>query len=196
VFSEGEVLHLRWPLPEPGGRAPAEVALGIGRRVEGAANREILKVRSSAEPNESYLSLARARAGAYGDPLAVQKRLSARISDMLFYPGADESEMYLWAEPVTDFFAADRILRGRIAIAQIRGYVFREFNRQVIGPWVHMNNWQEIRLELRPKLLTADEWAAMRDELHTGAIDLGDVRAVVHAEAETVRGFNSRWSQR
>src|SRR5207248_614906 len=86
VFSEDEVLHLRWPLPEPGGRAPAEAALRMGRRVERAANREILKVRSSAEPDESYLPLARARAGAYGDALAVQKRLSARISDMLFYP--------------------------------------------------------------------------------------------------------------
>ena len=196
VFSEDEVLHLRWPLPEPGGRAPAEAALRIGRRVKRAANREILKVRSSAEPSESYLSLARARAGAYGDALAVQKRLSAHISDMLFYPGADEAEMYPWAEPITDFFAADRILRGRIAIAQVRDYVFREFNRQVIGPWSRLNNWQELRLELRPKLLMADEWAAMRDELHTGTVDLEDVRAVVHAEAETVHGFNSRWSQR
>jgi hypothetical protein len=196
VFSQHEVLHLRWPLPEPGGRAPAEAALRIGRRVERAANREILKVRSSAEPSEAYLSLARARAGAYGDALALQKRLSARISDMLFYPGADEAEMYPWAEPVTDFFAADRILRGRVAIAQVRDCLFREFNRQVIGPWVQLNNWQEIRLELRPKLLAADEWAAMRDELHTGTVDLEDVRAVVHAEAETVRGFNARWSQR
>ena len=115
---------------------------------------------------------------------------------MLFYPGSDEAEMYPWAEPVTEFFAADRILRGRIAIANVRDYVFREFNRQVIGLWVRFNDWQDIRLELRPKLLTAEEWATLRQELHTGTVSLEDVRAVVHAEAETVRAFNTRWSGR
>ena len=195
VFSEEEVLHLRWPLAEPGGRAPATTALNIGKRIERAANREILKVRSSAEPREPYLSLARARAGAYGDALAAQKDLSARIRDMLFYPGADEAEMYPWADPITDFFAADRILRARVAIAQIRNHVFQEFNRQVIARWARLNNWQEIRLELRPSLFSAEEWAEMRAELHTGTLDLEDVRAAVHAEFETVRAFNARWSK-
>jgi hypothetical protein len=99
------------------------------------------------------------------------------------------------ADHITDFFAADRILRGRVAIAQIRDYLFGEFNRQVIRQWARLNKWKEIRLELRPRLLTADEWNALRGELHAGKLGLEDVLAAVHAEAETVRAFNSRWTK-
>jgi hypothetical protein len=195
VFPEDEVLHLRWPLSEPGGPAPAAAALRVGKRIERAANRGVLNARAGAEPNESYLPVARARAGAYANALDVQKALSARDRDMLFYPGADEAEAYPWADSLTDFFAADRILRSRVAIAQIRDYVFSEFNRQVIEPWSRLNKWKNIRLELRPTLLTAEEWTVVRAELHAGKVDLEDVGAAVHAEAETARAFNSRWNR-
>ena len=195
VFEEEEILHLRWPLDEPvGSRVPATAALRLGKRLARASNRGILRARAAAEPEETYWSVARARAGAYDQELDVQKALSARAMDMLFYPGADEAEVFPWADAVTDFFLADRILRSRIAIAQIRDYLFWEFNRQVIGTWTRLNAWSEVRLELRPQLFSIDDWKGMRAELHAGGISLVDVRAAVRAEAETARAFNARWN--
>jgi hypothetical protein len=194
-FQEDEILHLRWPLDEPGGsRGPATAALRLGKRIAVAANRGILRARAGAEPEETYWSIARARGGAYNDALDVQKALSARAKDLLFYPGADEAEVFPWADSITDFFLADRILRSRSAIAQIRDYLFAEFNRQVIGTWVRLNGWSEIRLVLRPQLFTVEDWRAMRAQLRSGEIDLEDVRAAVRSEAEAARALNSRWN--
>jgi hypothetical protein len=194
-FQEDEVLYLRWPLDDPAGSsAPARAALRLGKRIARAANRGILRARAAAEPDETYWSVARARAGEYDNELEVQKGLSARAKDMLFYPGADEAEVFPWADSVTDFFLADRILRSRIAITRIRDYLFTEFNQQVIGTWVRLNGWSEIRLELRPHLFTVEDWSAMRAQLRSGEIDLEDVRAGVRAEAETARAFSPRWN--
>ena len=194
-FQEDEVFYLRWPLDEPAGsRAPAGAALRLGKRIARAAHRGILRARAAAEPDETYWSVARARAGDYDNELEVQEGLSARAKDMLFYPGADEAEVFPWADSVTDYFLADRILRSRIGIARIRDYLFREFNRQVIGTWVRLNGWSAIRLELRPQLFTVEDWSAMRVELRSGEIDLEDVRAAIRAEAETARAVSSRWS--
>lgn len=113
---------------------------------------------------------------------------------MLFYPGADEAEVFPWVDSVTEFFLADRILRSRIAIAQIRDYLFAEFNRQVIGAWAQLNGWGEIRLELRPRLFTVEDWMETRAQLRLCEIDLADVRAAARAEAETARASNSRWN--
>jgi hypothetical protein len=83
-FREDEILHLRWPVDEPAGsRAPATAALRLGRRLALAADRGLLRARAGAEPQETYWSIARARAGAYNDALDVQKALSARAKDIL-----------------------------------------------------------------------------------------------------------------
>ncbi len=192
-FSAGEILHLRWPLDSPArGRAPAAAVLSLEPSIRRAENRSLLQARAHAEPDEKYLSLARGLAGAYGDSLEITKALRARARDMLFYPGASESEWFPWAEPITTFFAADRIIRARIAIAELREYLFDEFSRQVLGAWSGMNDWSEVRLELKPKLFTINEWKVMRDDLHAGRLGLDDVWAAVHAEAETARAFSRR----
>jgi hypothetical protein len=192
-FAVEEMLYLRWPLPEPAGAtAPAAVALQMEKLISKAANDDLLRARAAAEPDETYISLARARAGAYADALETQKTLSSRARHMLFYPGTDEAEAFPWAERITDFFRADRILRSRIAIAELRDYLFSEFNRQVLGAWSRLNDWSEIRLELRPQLFTVAEWEAMRKQLHGGSIGLEDVQAAARAEAETARAFVTR----
>jgi hypothetical protein len=190
---EDEILYLRWPLDEPAGaQAPARAALRLERKLADAANCELFRARAGAEPAETFWPIARARAGAYNDALDVRKGLSARAKDILLYPGADEAEVFPWAEPITDFFLADRILRSRVAITQIREYLFAEFNRQLIGTWVRLNGWRDIRLELRPELFTVEDWKAMRTELRAGKLALEDVRAAIHLESETARMFRSR----
>lgn len=184
---EEDVLHLRWPLGEPSGvgAAPAEVARKLGRKVERHAEQSLLAARAGAEPNETLLSVARARTGAYAGALEAQKTLSARIKDLLFYPGAYEAEMFPWTDKITDYFAADRILRSRIGICRMREYLFGEFNRQVLGRWSQLNAWGEIHLALRPEVFSEADWQAMRDELSHGATTLDDVRAAVALEYDS-----------
>ena len=194
-FEPSEILHLRWPLATPASkRAPAQAALELERGIAGAAEQGILRARASAEPDETYFPIARARSGAYDKALETQKLLSARARDLLLYPGTDEAEIYGWADATTEFFAADRMLGARIAICEIRDYLFAEFNHQVIDRWRQMNDWGAIRLELRPRLFTIEDWQALRRELHAGVADLADVRAAARADAETARSFSERWS--
>jgi hypothetical protein len=194
-FETSEILHLRWPLHTPtGNRAPAQAALQLEPQIERAAEQGVLRARAGADPDETYYPVARARAGAYDDALERQKLWSARARDLLLYPGTDEAEVYGWADSTTEFFAADRLLRARIEICQIRDYLFAEFNTQVIDRWRTLNAWAPIRLQLAPRLLTVEDWESLRTDLHRGAADLADVRAAVHAEADTARHFNKRWS--
>jgi hypothetical protein len=194
-FDAKEILHLRWPLAEPAGhRAPALAALELEHETARASEQGLLRVRAGAERGECYFPIARARAGAYDGALERQKLLSARARDLLLYPGTDESEVYGWADSTTEFFAADRLLRSRIAICKLREYIFGEFNSQVIDQWRQMNGWRDIRLRLRPPLYSVADWEALRTELHEGSADLEDVRAAVHAESETTRAFNRRWT--
>jgi hypothetical protein len=183
---EEEVLHLQWPLDEPEpDKAPAKAALKLGEQVARHSDRTLLAARAGAEPTETFLPLARARAGAFAGALDKQKAASARIKDMLFYPGAYEAEAFPWVDAVTEYFAADRILRSRIAICKIRDYLFEEFNRQVLRRWSALNGWGEVTLALRPELFTQDDWRTMRADLGRGAATLGDVRAAVLAEYES-----------
>jgi hypothetical protein len=194
-FDPKEILYLRWPLAEPAGhRAPAQAALELEHATARVAEQGLLRARAGAEPGEYYFAVARARAGAYDDALERQKLLSSRARDLLLYPGTDESEVYGWADSTTEFFAADRLLRSRIAICKLREYIFGEFNSQVIDRWRQMNGWRDIRLTLRPQLYSVADWEALRGELYEGSADLEDVRAAVHAESETARAFNRRWT--
>jgi hypothetical protein len=189
-FPENEILHLRWPLNEPDATLPpARAALKFGKQVAREAQRSLLAARAGAEPTETYLPIARARAGAFADALERQKILSARIKDMLFYPGASEAEAFPWVDAITDYFAADRTIRSRIAICEIREYLLDEFNRQVIRTWSQLNSWREVRLQLRPVLFTTAEWRTMRRQLSAGELGLDDVRAAVHLEYETGSAF-------
>lgn len=196
TFAKDEIVHLRWPLREPGGRAPQEVALKLGRKVARASEEELLRAHALANPDESYLPLARAGAGAFNGALDRQKLLSARIRDQLFYPGSYESEVFPWADDLTDYFAADRIIRGRIAICQLRDYLFGQFNEQVLDPWRQRNGWSNVRLRLRPQLLSIGDWQALQGELEAGRASIDDVRAAAHAEADTASAYGRLARQR
>jgi hypothetical protein len=181
---ESEVLALHWPLPEPGSSSPAAAARALGREVGRQAGRVLLSSRAQAEPQESYLPLARARSGAFRDALEAQQLVSAQIKDALFYPGAYEAEAYPWVKEATDYFRADRILRSRIAICQVRTYLFDELNSQLMDRWTKLNNWAPLRLGLRPHLFEEADWIRLHSELAAGELGLEDVRAAVAVEAE------------
>jgi hypothetical protein len=183
---EDEVFHLRWPMAAPDPRvAPAQAALKLGKQAERYAERTLLAARAGAEPDETFLSIARARAGAFSGALEAQKITSARIKDMLFYPGAYEARVFPWVDELTNYFAADRILRSRIAICHLREYLFTEFNRQVLQPWSSLNGWADVTLGLRPVLFTKEDWRSMREELDRGTTTLDDVHEAVALEYES-----------
>ena len=185
-FDEQEVLHLRWPLPEPGGtRSPSAAALRAGRDIGRDAERMVLVAQAGAEPKETYLSVARARAGAFSDALENEQVGSAKVKDMLFYPGAHEAPVFPWVEHATDYFLADRALRSRVAICQLRDYLFAAFNEQVLARWTHLNGWGEVKLGLSRDVFSESDWLEMHEELRKGTIDLQDVRAAITAESES-----------
>jgi hypothetical protein len=189
---EAEVLALHWPLPEPGGSSPAAAALALGREVGRQADRVLLSSRAQAEPQETFLPVARARSGAFRDALEVQQLVSAQIKDALFYPGAYEAEAFPWVDHATDYFRAERILRSRIAICRLRAYLFDELNSQILERWARLNDWAPVTIGLRPQLFDEADWTQMRSELSAGEIDLDDVRAAVAFEAETAFAVGRR----
>jgi hypothetical protein len=158
-FDGEEILDLRWPFGE-GGRSPAQAALEVGREVARHAEHSLLAARANVE-DDPFLPLARARSGAFAEALDAQKVASARIKDMLFYPGAYEAEAFPWAPEIAEYFAADRIIRSRIAICRLRQYLFREFNRQVMERWQRLNDWPLVRLGLRPTLFSEEDWSGL-----------------------------------
>jgi hypothetical protein len=181
---ESEVLALHWPLPEPGGSSPAAAARTLGGEVGRQDDRVLLGSRAQAEPQETFLPLARAHGGAFRDALEARQLVSAQIKDALFYPGAYEAEAFPWVEEATDYFRADRILRSRIAICQVRTYLFEEVNAQLMDRWADLNDWAPLRLGLRPRLFEEADWIGLRSELAAGEVGLDDVRAAVALEAE------------
>ena len=181
-----EVLHLRWPLDVPGpDHSPVRGVRALERRVTRESHRSLLALRAQADQEETFLPLARARAGAYADALEEQQAASARIKDLLLYPGAYEAETFPWAGDVTDYFLAERILRARIGICRVREYLFDEVNRQVLAHWSALNGWGEVRLRLRADVFSEADWRDMLDELTRGRVSLDDVRAAVIAEFES-----------
>jgi hypothetical protein len=185
-FNAEEVLHLRWPLAEPGGgHSPAAAALQAGANIGRQTRRMILAAQAGAEPNEKFLSVARARAGAFSDALEREQVASATVKDMLFYPGTNEAPVFPWVEHATEYFLADRALRSRIAICQLREYLFAGFNEQVLTRWTRLNGWGEVKLGLRRSLFSEADWLQLREELKNGTVDLDDVRAAISAEDES-----------
>jgi hypothetical protein len=184
---EHEVLHLRWPLDQPRGRSPALAALKNGQILARESRRTLLAARAGAEPGERFLTLARARSGAYQHALDRQKIASARIKDMLYYAGAWEAAVFPWIDAGTEYFLAERILRSRIAICRIRAYLLEQLNEQLLARWTALNNWGQVRIELSSDAFSEADWRHMRCELDQGTITLADIQAAVAAEGETAR---------
>jgi hypothetical protein len=184
-----EIVHLTWPFPLPGRhRTPERAALSYGRVVEREANRTLLAARAQAEPDDTFLPMARARADAYRHSLENQKLASARIKDMLLYPGAWEAAVFPWVDEGTEFFLAERILRSRIGICQLRAHLFEQLNRQLLARWSRLNGWGSVKLELATDVFTEQDWQDMRQQLNEGTISLQDIQAAVAVEGEAARG--------
>jgi hypothetical protein len=179
VFRADEVLYLRWPLDEPSKEIPPEsAARKASRAIDRYAQQMLLNARSGAEPDETFLPLARARAGAYADALEKEKLQDATISDRLFQP-IDED--------VTEFFFVDRLVRSRVAASRVRSYVFNEFNRQVLEQWTKLNDWPRARLSPRRTFWSEAEWLDLHRAYKTGEATVEDVVAAAALEWESLR---------
>lgn len=181
-----EVARLTWPF-DTAGASPAQAALELGRKADRSSDLTLRSGHAGAFPDETFLPIARARAGAYSDALETRQTVSARIKDQLFYPGTDEAEWFPWISGVTAYFAADRILRSRTALSSLREHLFRQFNAQVLGPWRDLNGWGDVELEIRADLFSTADWEDLRRGLATGDVDLEDVKAALRLEQETAR---------
>jgi hypothetical protein len=185
-FLAEEVLHLQWPLDEPGGSgSPAAAALRAGVKMERQAQLVLLSAQAGAEPEETFLPVARARAGAFAGALEAQQIASARVKDMLFYPGAYEAAAFPWVQDATDFFLAERALQSRVAICRLREYLFSAFNEQVLARWTRLNGWGAVRLELAGDVFSEEDWVQMHSELRQGGLSYEDVLAAIAAESES-----------
>jgi hypothetical protein len=85
---------------------------------------------------------------------------------------------------------ADRILRSRSAICQVRTHLFEELNSQLMDRRAKLNDCAPLRLVLRARLFEEADWTELRSGLVAGEVSLDDVRAAVESEAET--GFGVR----
>ncbi|MDO8186469.1 hypothetical protein Q5424_17450 [Conexibacter sp. JD483] len=184
-----EIARLTWPFDTPGGRSPAQAALALGREADRSSDRTLRSGHAGAFPDETFLPIARARAGAYAGALETRQTVSARIKDQLFYPGTDEAEWFPWITGITAYFAADRILRSRIALSNLREHFFDQFNTQVIDPWRALNGWDSVKLEIRADLFSTSDWEDMRSGLVAGDVDLEDVKAALRLEQESARQY-------
>jgi hypothetical protein len=176
TFGPEEIFHLRWPLTEPSQtRAPVREARLASRAIDRHAKEMLLNARAMAEPNERFLTLTRARAGAYADALEHEKQASAVAGDRLFLP-PDTA--------VTEYFYIDRLIRSRVAAAAVRSYVIDEFNRQVLRRWTEQNGWPEVRLTTRRTFWAKGDWVSFWEQYQEGVLHASDVVAAADAETE------------
>lgn len=174
VFSADEIVHLRWPLHEPSGtRAPEARARLVGRPLDRYANRLLDGARAGAEPEETFLPVARGRAGAYADALDHEKIHDAVVGDCLFQPPDED---------ITEFFYVDRLVRSRIAACDVRDYVLAQVSKQLLGRWARRNGWPDVTLRLRRECWSVQDWRALHDEYRRGNATIEDVIAAARAE--------------
>lgn len=176
IFSADEIVHLRWPLHEPSRtRAPEAAARRVGRSLDRHADRLLAGARAGAEPEEMFLPVARGRAGAYAGALDHEKIQDAIVGDRLFQPPDED---------VTEYFYVDRLVRSRIAVCEVRDYLFAQVSEQLLAPWSALNAWPTVRLTLRRECWTVDEWRALHAEYQRGQATIDDVLAAVKVEWE------------
>lgn len=165
-FTSDEIFKLEWPLPPRSKRSPRQAALAIGGPEDRLSERSLLNFGAFNEPDEKFITYARARLRRYSGAFRESRLVAARVNDTLFSPPR---------EPMTQFFEIDRIVRGRVAAAQVREYVVGEFNRQVLARWAARNSWGELTLQLVPRMLTADEWRQVGEMYGANELSYEDV---------------------
>lgn len=179
VFSADEIVHLRWPLHEPSRtRAPEAVARRVGRSLDRYANRLLAGARAGAEPEETFLPVARGRAGAYAGALDHEKVQDAVVGDRLFQPPDED---------VTEYFYVDRLVRSRIAACEVRDYVLAQVSEQLLGRWAQRNGWPDIALRLRRECWSVHDWRALHDEYRSGNASVEDMVAAARVEQEPLK---------
>jgi hypothetical protein len=178
TFTPNEILHLRWPLHEPSRTKPAEaVARRAGRPIDRQADRILAAARAGAEPEETFLPLARGRAGAYAGSIYSQKLHDALVGDRLFLPPDED---------ITEYFYVDRLVRSRIAACQVREYLLGEVSRQLLGTWAECNGWPRLSLRLRRQCWSVSDWRELHHEYRSGSARVEDVVAAAVAEQEAL----------
>lgn len=182
IYSADEILAIYWPLSD-GEISPVRGARKASSSIDRWAKRMLLNSAAGAQPNETFLSVARARAGAYANALELEKLATAIAGDRLFLPVDDE---------VTEYFHVDRLIRSRAAAAQVRHHLFEQISRQLLDRWSALNGWPTMDLELRRPLWSIDDWKSLRRDYDRGLATLADVQAAASAEAETLRSLRAQ----
>jgi hypothetical protein len=178
-FKREEILHLKWPLELPRRqRSPVEQARRLGSVGDEWSALGLLSIEVPQYPLESMLPVVRARLGRYAGYLDRMKDATLRAADAVYAART---------EGVTEFFMLDRVLRNRLAVAQVRDFVVKEFNQQVMRVWCRRNNWPWLGLAMRVDFFGVEDWTAMRDELERGTLSNPDVAAAIALETEAVR---------
>jgi hypothetical protein len=185
-IAAAEIVRIGWPFPTRG-RSPVQDTRKLRRQIDREMRRGLLAARAGAELNDPYLTLARGRAGAYRRALERQKLYSARIKDLLYYPGTEEALTFHWVEETTSYFMAERMLRSRIAICRLRAHLLDQISTQLFGRWTELNGWGCVRLDLATDTWAEKDWREMRAELDRGTVTLEDVEAAVVAEGQNAR---------
>jgi hypothetical protein len=176
TFTPNEILHVRWPLHEPSRtRQPEAVARRAGRPIDRQADRMLAAARAGAEPEETFLPIARGRAGAYAGSIDSQKLHDALVGDRLFLPPDED---------ITEYFYVDRLVRSRIAACQVREYLLGEVSRQLLGTWADRNGWSTLSLALRRECWSVSDWRELHEAYRSGTANVEDVLAAVVAEQE------------
>jgi len=183
VFSADEVIHLQWPLDERHGRGPEYAARRAGRPVDRYGDRLLAAARSGAEPDETFLPIAKGRAGAYTGALDHEKLHDAVVGDRLFLPPEED---------VTEYFYVDRLVRSRIAACEVRNYLLDAIGEQLLGPWSALNGWPTVRLELRRECWTIEDWRTLHAEYQRGQATIDDVLAAEKVEWEPIESRRRR----
>lgn len=173
-FASDEIVHLRWPLGEPDRRlAPEAAARRAGRAVDRYARDILASARAGAEPDETFLPIARGRAGAYREALDGEKLHDAVVGDRLFLPPDDE---------ITEYFFVERLIRSRIAACEVRAYLLSEVSRQLLGPWAVRNNWPKLEMRLRKEVWSVADWRSLHEEYKSGSATVEDLIAATLLE--------------
>lgn len=178
-FADHELLVLVWPLTEPAGpRPPAQAALVVGAAEARLADRMLLPLRAQNEPRERFVTFARARQGAYNDALAETKRVSARVADLLYD---------IPQEPTTRYFEMLRVIRAQRAASELREYLVREFNRQVLARWAATNSWGRLELRCAARLLSAGDWQDVWLGFQDRSLSYDDVCDLLASDREAAK---------
>jgi hypothetical protein len=182
TFDEDEIWELTWPFAwPPGDISPYRAALQVGLKEDRLMESVSLPVRAQTQPEESFITFARARHNAYRDALAETRLLAAKAGDLLFYMAADE--------PITQYFEIKRLTRNERAVCEMRDYLIREFNRQVLTRWASRNNWGNLALVSRAKLFSARDWADIWSGFEDRSLSYDDVVELIRANQDAARSI-------